>query len=246
METHVLAILGVIALVAAFIQGLSGFGFPLLAVPLFSFFLPMTTVVPITTILSVSVNVVMFGEIKNAKPRLRELLFLVGGSVFFIPLGVLCLKTMDTAWLKIFIGIVAIVCTFFLYRGLCLPIKRTTPWSIGVGALCGFLNGLANLAGPVLIMYLNNLRLEKKVFRAFTVVMFTTMGLVTITFATFNGLMTPNVLLAAAVMLPAIFFGSWLGARASKKVNDELFRKLSLVLLAATSLSILIGGLTSL
>lgn len=246
MPVHVVLLLAAIGFFSALAQGLSGFGFALLAVPLFSFFLPLQTVVPITTMLGVGVNLVLVRETKNIRPRLRELVLMLAFSVLAIPAGVWCLKYLETAWLKVFIGSVALVCTFFLYRGLCLPVNRPILWGGIVGAVCGFLNGLANLAGPVLILYLNNLKLEKKVFRAFTILMFSTMGIVTFATAIASGLVNRSVLIGVAVLLPFIFLGSWVGGRLAKRVDEALFRKLSLVVLAATSLSIIVSGLTSL
>ncbi|MDL2327885.1 sulfite exporter TauE/SafE family protein [Ruminococcaceae bacterium OttesenSCG-928-A11] len=238
--------LALIALVSAFIQGLTGFGFPLLAVPLFSFILPVRVAVPITTVLSLSVNAGLLREVPNICPRRREALLILAAAVFTIPLGVVCLKYVETANIKILLGAVALVCTFLLWAGLRLPMRRLTLWSLGIGLGCGFLAGLANLAGPLLILYLNNLELEKKVFRAFTVLMFTVMNGFSLVSSAVGGLVTGTVLLYALVMIPLVLLGTWLGTRLGGRVNEKVFRKLTLAILAATSISTLISGISAL
>ncbi len=246
MQPIALLILCLIAFISSFIQGLAGFGFPLLAVPLFSFFMPMTEVVPISIVLSFSINIAMLKEIKHVGSHRRELSVLLVSSMLFVPLGVLCLQITPTQPFRILIAVIALVCTCLQARGLNLPVHNTTLWNLGVGALCGFLCGLANICGPILVTYLNNLKMEKKAFRACIVALFAAMNCVAIVSAVLEGLLSAQAWGYVAVMLPVVWVGSFLGNRSSGRINEHFFKKLTLVLLFATSLSMLISGMTSL
>lgn len=245
MEWTVILLVVVITFVAAYIQGLSGFGFPLFAVPILSFFLPITIAVPITTLLGIPINLLLVKEIPGMKPKLRETLILLITGCLTIPLGVWCLKFIDTNYIKIFLGVVIIVCTLLMLKGLKLDMKHPTAWNIGIGLVCGFLLGLANIAGPLLVLYLSNLNIEKKVFRGITILIFLTMGVANLVTSVASGLVTSQVMTLAAFSLPLLLVGTWLGAWTCKRVNEGLFRKLSLGILFVTGFSVLVPGISA-
>lgn len=246
MQISGFLILIAITLAAAFLQGLSSFGFPLIAVPLFTMILPIQIAVPVITLLCLVSNLPMLSEITHTSVVRKEALCMVISSLVTIPLGVLCLRHLATGYLKIMIGGASLVCALLLAKGLRLHIRNRIAICTILGLVSGFLVGLANVAGPVLIILFNNLQLEKKVFRGLMVLMFASMGVVNVAISALNGLITSEVLLIALVLTPIPFIGTWIGARVSKKVNENLFRTLTLILLILTSLSILIGGVIDL
>jgi uncharacterized membrane protein YfcA len=153
---------------------------------------------------------------------------------------------MDTNYLKIMIGLAALFCSVLLAKGQRVRIERKVLVSTIVGLLAGFLVGLANVAGPVLIIFFNNLDLEKKTFRGLMVLMFTAMGVINTIVSALNGLMTFEVLKLALILAALPFVGTWLGARVSIKINEKMFKSFTLVLLVIVSLTILYSGISSL
>ncbi|MDD2363522.1 MAG: sulfite exporter TauE/SafE family protein [Eubacteriales bacterium] len=246
MDIPTIVITVVIVFLASFIQGLSSFGFPLLAVPLLSLFLPVQTVVPVITLLCLVANLPLLKEIKEVEPVRKEASAMLLASLVTIPVGVFCLKYMDTNYLKIMIGLAALFCSVLLAKGLRVRIERKVLVSTVVGLLAGFLVGLANVAGPVLIIFFNNLDLEKKTFRGLMVLMFTAMGVINTIVSALNGLMTFEVLKLALILAALPFVGTWLGARVSIKINEKMFKSFTLVLLVIVSLTILYSGISSL
>lgn len=246
MQFNVIVTLIGITLVSSFLQGLTSFGFPLIAVPLFSMILPIQTTVPVITLLCLVSNVPMLKEVAHVKVVRKEATSMVISSIVTIPLGVLCLRHMAPGYLKIMIGSAALICALLLAKGIRLHIKKPIAVCTILGLVSGFLVGLANVAGPVLIILFSNLQLEKKVFRGFMVLMFASMGVANVIISALNGLITREVLFIALVLTPIPFIGTWIGSRISKKVNEKLFRTFTLILLILSSLSILSGGLVDL
>ena len=79
-----------LALVAAFLQGLSSFGFPSIAAPIFTMILPAQIAVPVITLLCLVSNLPILGEITHTSVVRKEALCMVISSLVTIPLDVLC------------------------------------------------------------------------------------------------------------------------------------------------------------
>ena len=71
---------------AGLIQGLSGFGSALVAVPLLALLIPMETVVPLMTLLAIAISVFNLLHLRHAV-QLQPVLRLLAGYVLGTPLG---------------------------------------------------------------------------------------------------------------------------------------------------------------
>lgn len=112
-----------------------------------------------------------------------------------------------------------------------------------VGLVAGFLGGLSNLFGPVLVMFLVSLRLPKDEFVQAIAFLFVVGGTALYLTLIANGLLTldkaATSLLAA---LPALA-GVWLGQRLRGGIRQETFNRFLLVLLFIIGLNLFRRGL---
>jgi uncharacterized membrane protein YfcA len=233
-------------LISAFIQGLTSFGFPLLAVPILSFLLPIQLVVPFLSILCISANLFMIKETIHIKEYKKLAISLALPSLITIPIGVACLKYINPGYIKVFLGIFISISAILLAFGLRVTIKREKLWTLTVGLLAGFLNGLATVGGPPLILYFSNLSLEKNVFRGMTIVIFFLLNIVSAITMTINGLMSMEILKYALIGIPLLFIGVYFGTKLSRKVDEKLFKHMTLVLLILIGISTIVSGIKAL
>lgn len=113
-----------VALFAAFlagcVSGLTGFGFALISVPLFLFVDDPTTVVALTAVLSVAINVAMVWDSwKDTHKRL--VLALLPPAFVGVMVGVAVLSFVDQAYVRLGVGVVVVFSTLLLLREVRLP-----------------------------------------------------------------------------------------------------------------------------
>ncbi len=112
-----------------------------------------------------------------------------------------------------------------------------------VGLLSGLLGGATGLSGPPLVLFLTNQGTPKQVFRANLTTYFLALGLVRLVSYAAGGLLTAEVVRLAALLLPLALLGTEVGMRLAPRANEELFRRVTLSTLVATSLLVMASGL---
>ncbi|MEO1024921.1 MAG: sulfite exporter TauE/SafE family protein, partial [Pseudomonadota bacterium] len=144
------------AAAGGFINGLAGFGTALFALGFFLTVLPPTQAVALVLMLSVvtgvqGVWVVRLAMFDNPRRLMRFLL----PALLGIPLGVMSLRFVDVAMLKLVIAsFLLIYGGFFMARSTLPKLDRPTPFiDSSVGFLGGFLGGLASLSGALPTMW---------------------------------------------------------------------------------------------
>src|SRR5690242_1647616 len=93
---------------AGFVQGITGFGFALIAVPLLSKWLPLQSIVPMIVVFSLLTNILVILKIKQFI-EIKRIWLLILSSIIVTPLGTYILLVIPPNLLKILVGIV-IVC----------------------------------------------------------------------------------------------------------------------------------------
>jgi uncharacterized membrane protein YfcA len=110
-------------------------------------------------------------------------------------------------------------------------------WS--VGAISGAIGGLAGLWGPTTVLYLLALDMPKKKQFAVLGVIFLTGSAALLTAHTQSGVLNSQTLpLSLSLLLPASL-GMWLGFQLQDRLDQVIFRKLTLVLLIVAGLNLL-------
>lgn len=104
-----------IIFLSCLLQGITGFGFALLAAPLGLYFYDQKTLVVILTIISFVLNIYLLFKIEAKYYRKLAKHFLFSGLIG-VPVGVLVLTTISSEILKVFAAIVAAIFGFILFR----------------------------------------------------------------------------------------------------------------------------------
>ena len=237
-----LVVIAVAMVIAAGIQVTMGFGFALVAIPIVAVVEdPKVAVVLIT---AVGVPITLWNTYRWRRHlRVREMLTVAGASLVGMPLGALVLTRAPDRALTLAIGIVVLVLTAWLWRGLRLPPGPRTEISAGVTS--GALATSTGTNGPPLVIAFQATGMERDEFRATLAGCFLVQGVVAFTIFAANGLVTDEVGRALVVAMPAVVAGTLMGERWSGRLHGRAFRAAVLVLLACSGALAVAGALTA-
>jgi hypothetical protein len=116
-----------------------------------------------------------------------------------------------------------------------------------VGHVCGFISGftsfVAHAGGPPLNFYMMTQQLQREHFLATAAVFLATINLIKLVpYATLGQLNADNLLIGVA-LAPVAWIGVKLGLKIQHRINDRLFYRCILVMLAAVGLKLILGSL---
>src|SRR4051794_25746334 len=137
------------AVVAGFVQGLSGFAVGLVAMAFWSYVLPPQVIAPLITLSSVTGQALtmraVFGslDLRLAAPMLA-------GGIAGVPVGVALLPFVNDVMFKFGVGLLlALYCPAMLLARNLPRIRFGGRWAdAGAGLVGGVMNGIAGLGGP--------------------------------------------------------------------------------------------------
>lgn len=230
MEYYLIAL---IMLTGAFLQGITGFGSGLLAVPLLSLLLPLPVLTPLVSIVNVFMAGYLCWLLRHYLHVRRWHSLLVAGMLGSL-LGNQLLHWVPVATLQLGMALLVIGLGVLFWFGVQWQLKATRPLQVGVGLLAGISNGALTLGGPPVVLFLTASRLHQTEFRATLAVFFLAIGLTNVvSFASQGSYQNLDITLIAALLAGAIS-GAYLGHRVSGKLSEQVFRKLALLLIISS------------
>jgi len=231
-----------IIFLAAMTQGITSFGFSLIALPLLDIFLPLQIIVPILVIYSLVLNTIILYYIKEFIDFKRISILVIAG-IIGTPVGVYLLKVSNESTLKLLIGIIITIAAIANFTGYKIKIKNEKLSYIPVGLVSGLLNGSVSLGGPPVVLFLTNQDVEKQTFRANLTLYFWILNIITIPTHFFSGLITSEVIRYTAYLSPGLIVGTLLGIRLGNKLDEKLFKKLTLILITCMGVLSIISAI---
>ncbi len=234
MEIPTLIFAVSIVSLAAFVRSVSGFGYALLATPLLTFVFDAKSAVMMNIILGTIANILVLWQTWR-HIDFRRLAFISLGSLPGIPLGVYLLSRLDPSIIKIVIAALVIPFSVLLLLGHSWQFKRDKLGCGLAGWVSGVLAASTSLGGPPVVLFLLNQGLVTQGFVATLAAYFLFAGMITIGAFSSLGMISTDLLIKVAILLPALFLGNYVGIRVLPKINAALFRKIvpSLVSVAA-------------
>ncbi|WBL79475.1 sulfite exporter TauE/SafE family protein [Bradyrhizobium xenonodulans] len=226
--------------VGAFVAGLSGFAFGLVAASLWLYVL--TPLQSASLIIGFGLLVQGYSVWKlRAALDWRRLWPFVIGALLGVPVGVAFLTSTDPRSLRLGVGIILIAYSLYAFfrPQLKLAIAMPPAADAAVGFVNGVLGGLTGLAGIVITIWCNLRGLPKDVQRAtfqpVAVVVFATAAL----WLGAKGSFTLETARLFALGLPFLLAGTWLGLKLFGRIDDATFRRIVLALLFASGVALL-------
>lgn len=221
------------ALLAGAVTGLTGFGLALISTPLLLFVYEPRTVIVLTAIFSVFINIaVVWDSWREARRRLAVALLVP--AVVGVVLGAEVLRVLDPLYIRLAVGAVVVFSALLLMRDVRLPGAGTRWGPFVAGGASGALSTSTGLAGPPIVLLLAARGLPKEEFRSTSALYFLFMSIVGIVVLGGRGLIEAGEIPLGAVLVPAAIAGKFVGTAFLKKVSERAFRALSLGIVILT------------
>lgn len=188
---------------------------------------------------------VRYGDWQIARPVLAA-------TAVSIPLGVWVFANMSSDWFTLVLGgivaaLILLDITKALERLLAGVNLRSPFMAAGLSTVTGFLNGLAGAGGMVtLVVYLKHACRDHLSLRATLVLLGTSMLVWRLIVTVAAGLVTLKLVAEAAVLLPLVYAGVWLGRRYFRTVTPARYHRLLQGLILLSAIGLLAEGIVRL
>ena len=234
------AIIVVAISVGAFIKGATGGGLPQVAIPVMAPFVGVEHAVVIMAIPGIVSNTWLAYHHRGEYPLTRDLPSLVWTGVVGAVLGTVALKSLDGRALSavLVVVIVAYVVVVLVHPGFHLPARLTRVMSPPIGLGGGVLQGSTGISGPLLTTYLHGFQLLPKAYILSLAVLFGVGAVVQAVTLTVLGLYTGTWLIESLLILLPIAAFQPIGSWASTRLSRATFQRVTLVLVAASAVSL--------
>lgn len=230
-----------VALFAAFVQNLAGFGFSLMAVPLMALAVDTHQAVVICTVLGLlsSTSQAWLGRQDTDRVTARRMTL---AALAGMPFGLAVFLVVSDDLLRLIVGVCVLVIAVLLARR--LDLRHVGPhFDVAAGAVSGVLATSVSTNGPPLVFALAARHVEPHVFRPTINTVFAVSGVVSLTAFAVAGEVTGPAVIGMGCAIPGLLAGMWAGSRARVHVDAERFRVLVLVLLSVAGLSAIAAAL---
>lgn len=233
-------LIALIFLAAGFMQGMSGFGSALVAMPLLAMLVDVKVAVPLCVLNGLLITSFLTFQLK-AHINWKKIAPLMVGCVPGIYVGVTILKKADDYFIRLALGILiiayALYCLLFSER-----LKIIKPgWSYIAGFLTGAIGGAFSAGGPPTIIYTTLRGWSKDLIKATLSGFFLLTGFFIASAHAYTGLTTRTVLYYYAISAAPVLVGVYAGSLCYDKFDRKTYLKVIYVLLIAMG-CLLIGS----
>jgi len=242
MSSGMFIVLAATTFVAALLYAVTGFGFAVLAAPLFLLFTDPAPAIQLVIIISTVLSIVVLrGLLPAIAPWL--LLRLALGSLVGLPLGLVAFRYADPFLVRaaagaMIFGFAILMAVSRRRSGQHGQGKHSTAFAmcpgldLAAGAVSGIAGALVGQPGPPVLIYLLLAGTAARTVRATLLAFFAlSYGVTLASHAATIGITAPTWL-AAGILIPFAFLGGLAGRPIGDRLGAEAFAKLAIALLA--------------
>lgn len=218
---------------ASIIQSGTGFGFSILSMPFLLFFYMPQQAILLNISLSLFLSIIMAFKLYRNIDRKLLLQLITGSIIGFLP-GLVLFSYLNVSLLKLLIGtIILLFSILFFFR---FQIKLAKTKSMAVGGISALLTSSLGIPGPPLLIYFSAANIDKHIVRSTSLCFFILVYTVSLGLHLFLKDTPEEDWLIILYSLPLVLLGTALGEALFKKLNQEKFKKLLYIILAATGI----------
>lgn len=231
------------AMVAGFVQGLSGFGFSLVAMSFWAWAVDPRIAAVLAVFGALTGQILAAFSVRRGT-HLEHLLPLLLGGIVGIPLGLVLLPRLDAVAFRAFVGgVLAVWCPLMLFSGRIPQVQRGGRIGDALAGACGGVMGaLGGATGAVPTLWCTLRGFDKDVQRS--VIQNFNLATLAMTMAGYlaSGIVTSAHLSRMAIVAPALVIPALLGARLYSRIGQVGFRRIVLGLLTASGVAMLVSS----
>ena len=231
-----LFLISFIFFLAGIIQGMTGFGSALIAMPLLSLFIDVKTAVPLCILQSVLMTSYLSFTLKDHMEK-KKIVPLLIGSLPGIYCGATLLKNVESDVIKLLLGSLIVVYSVYSLFLKPKPKNLHKAWAYIAGFGTGFIGSAFSTGGPPAIIYTTLTGWSKDYIKATLTGFFLTSAIITAAVHAASGLTTALVLKYFFTSSAFVLIGVYAGTQLYKRVSSEGYIKVILILL------VILGGM---
>jgi hypothetical protein len=173
--------------------------------------------------------------------RWRKVAPFVAGGVIGVPVGVLLLSHINPALMRAVVGVLLVLYSIYgLARPAIKPVHAEVPAEVGIGVLNGLLGGLTGLAGIIVVIWCQIRGWPKDVQRTISQPVAFAAFVISALSLSVTGAPSIATVKLYLLGLPLVLIGMWSGFKLYGRLDDAAFRKLVLLLLLASGLTLIV------
>jgi len=237
-----LILISVIFLAAGFIQGLSGFGSALLAMPLLTLLIDVKTAVPLCILNSLIITLYLSYQLKDHMER-GKILPLVLGSLPGIYIGVNFLIKADPSIIKMLLGIM--IMAYGIWSLASTPRVRKVHgiWAYIAGFGTGFIGSAFSAGGPPSIIYTTLTGWSRDHIKATLTGFFLITNIITVIAHATSGITDASALKYFLVSAGFVLIGVFAGSRLYYRTDRQAYIRIILITLIVLGAMMIISSL---
>jgi uncharacterized membrane protein YfcA len=227
------------------VKGAIGFGFPLVTVPLVSTLWDARHAVLLISLASMTNNIGVVARSGGSRQTFRRIVLLMAGLIIGTVGGALMLASVPASALSVVVGCAALVFTSvaLLKPDLAVPPHLERYLALPMGVCGGLLGGSTTISGPFIASYTHALKLSKVEFVFFLSLLYLVGASTQVTSYAVLGLFDASVVVVGLASCLPNLLGVWLGLRIQARINQQLFRKLVVLVIGLSGASLVVRGL---
>jgi uncharacterized membrane protein YfcA len=223
---------------AAALQSATGIGFGVIAGPVLLVVLNDNSAIQVSIILNLLIALSLAPSLRQKADR-QLLRPLIGGLLIGSPLGLIIYLLLDIGMLKAFAAAVVLFTLVGVIRGRHLGSEPRTAGSgrfqqISIGTIAGIMGGSLAMPGPVPAAWMAARGYRKDTVRATILLMFVFAYTIALLLQFNLAGINANTIWICISYSPATIAGIVFGGFLSKHISERIFRRLLIVVLAAT------------
>lgn len=232
--------IALIFLLAGFIQGVSGFGSALVAIPLLVYFIDIKEAVPLCILSSIFITTYLVYQLRSHLDK-KKILPLCLGSIPGICIGATLLKTVPSSTIRLILGV--LLALYATYSLLCSPKPRklNKMWGYLAGFMSGSIGAAFSAGGPPSIIYATLSDWDKHTIKATLTGFFFFNSLLVAAAHAVTGMTTVSVMYHLLIAAPAVLIGTALGSFCYSFFRRDVYLRIIFLFLIFMGLMMVFG-----
>jgi uncharacterized membrane protein YfcA len=235
-------LLGTAVFAGAFVSGMAGFAFSAVAGAILLHVFQPSEAVPLMMACSVGVQASTLLTLRQ-HIRWKQSLFLIAGGLLALPIAIFLLESADTRSLQIaFGGLITAYAGYSLFRPALSPIPSVDHQgrNILIGFGGGLIGGLTAMPGALPTIWCDMHGMPKDQQRGLVQPFIAAMQVSALMLMLSRHELPSNILIDLAVSLPPLAAGTMLGVVMFRRINEAAFRRLIMIMLLVSGLSLVL------
>ena len=227
-------IIALAAVLAGFIQAVTGFGSPMVMMMVIPYFYDMVTAPALANSISIWLAATLLWKFRN-KIEWSSCLYPTGVFLAFNMLAIQMVRKIDLQSLSLAFGVFLVILAlyFFLFSQK-KPFRANWVTATLCGVVSGLTSGFFGVGGPLMAIYFVSATKSKETYVANIQFLFTLTTAMSMFSRIVNGIYTFDLLPMTAIGVACILFGKYFGLRVLDKLNPGKLQKLVYILVGVS------------